>query len=262
MELTLYQVDAFTDHIFGGNPAAICPLEGWIPDQLMQSIAHENQLSETAFTVPTDGHYALRWFTPEVEVDLCGHATLAAAHVFYTHLGFNEESIHFYTRSGMVSVSVEERKYLMKFPSRPGQPISAPDALVKGLKVKPTEVYKSRDVLAIFDSEQQIRQLSPNFEALTSVDALCIIASAKGDDCDFVSRVFAPSAGINEDPVTGSAHCTLIPYWSERLGKHKLHAYQISKRKGELFCQYSGDSVIIGGNAVTFMQGTISVPSD
>lgn len=262
MELTLYQVDAFTQELYKGNPAAVCPLTSWLPDALLQSIALENNLSETAFTVPKDKGFELRWFTPKIEVDLCGHATLATAHVFFEHLHFQGDEIHFSSKSGPLSVAQKDGRYYLNFPARPGVAISAFDSLIAGMGTVPSQVYRSDApyILTVYDTEAEIQALSPNYGTLASIDALLVIATAAGNRSDFVSRVFAPSAGINEDPVTGAAHTMLIPYWSNRLGKKKLHAYQISARKGELFCEDLGEKVLIGGHAITYMVGRIQLP--
>ncbi len=259
MNIPIYQVDAFTDKLFGGNPAAVCPLEDWLSPELMQSIAAENNLSETAFFVRKEKIFELRWFTPKIEVDLCGHATLASAHVIFNHLGFSEEQIVFSTVSGELRVTSENSRLILDFPATPPSPVEIEEGLIQGLGKRPTEVHKSRDYLAVFGSEADILSLKPNFDILGKLDCLGIIVSAKGENCDFVSRFFAPAAGIDEDPVTGSAHTTLIPFWAERLKKNVLHAFQLSKRKGELFCELAGDRVKIGGHAVTFFVGEVSL---
>lgn len=261
-KLALYQVDAFTDRVFQGNPAAICPLDAWPSDALLQLIAVENNLSETAFFVNEGDEYALRWFSPVVEIDLCGHATLASAHVIFEYLTPGIESVRFRTRSGPVTVDKRGELLEMDFPSRIPEPCEAPERLVTGLGYRPVEVYRNRDYLAVFENESQVAALRPNFMALTGVDCLGVIATAPGNEVDFVSRFFAPRAGIPEDPVTGSAHCTLIPFWAERLKKRRLRARQLSKRGGEIFCGHLGDRVIIGGKAVTYMVADIDVPLD
>ena len=260
MNLLCYHVDAFASAVFHGNPAAVCPLDAWLPDAILQNIAAENNLSETAFFVAEGHDYELRWFTPTTEVDLCGHATLAAAFVLFTECGVNAGSIRFHSRSGWLTVSREQDLLTLDFPSRPPAPCSAPEVLVRGLGTKPKAVLKSRDYLATFASEAEVRALQPDFAALRTLDALGIIATAPGDGCDFVSRFFAPAAGINEDPVTGSAHCTLIPYWAGRLDRTKLYARQVSARGGELFCEFTGDRVRIGGKAVLYLRGEIQIP--
>lgn len=224
----------------------------------MQNIAAENNLAETAFFVPRGDDYDLRWFTPTVEVDLCGHATLAAAFVLFSELGLRKDTVHFHSRSGLLTVSRSGDILTLDFPSRPPRPCTAPKALIDGLGAKPIEISKARDYFAVFNNEQEIRSLRPDFGLLGTLDEK-VIVTAPGSDCDFVSRFFAPTAGINEDPVTGSAHCTLIPYWSQRLGKTRLFARQLSKRGGELFCEQAGDRVRIGGNAVLYLRGEIEL---
>jgi PhzF family phenazine biosynthesis protein len=265
MNIPIYQADAFTDTLFGGNPAAICPLQEWLPDATMQKIAAENNLAETAFFVQTEKGYLLRWFTPELEIDLCGHATLASAHILFTELGYNEPTIHFETvKAGVLTVSKESDKYTLDFPSRPPQPVDKlPMDLINALGGKiPVEVLKSRDYLVVYETEEDVRELKPDFNLLAKIDdtlGVIVTAEAESNDVDFVSRCFAPAAGINEDPVTGSAHCNLIPYWAEVLEKDQLHAYQISARKGELWCQLKGDRVLMSGKAVTYLKGEIFV---
>jgi predicted PhzF superfamily epimerase YddE/YHI9 len=266
MRLDYYHVDAFTDRVFGGNPAGVCPLEGWLPDQIMQSIAMENNLSETAFFVANENHFDLRWFTPKVEVDLCGHATLASAHIIFSKLGYKQDSAGFETRSGLLTATRRENVIELDFPARRAAECGVPEALIGGLGKRPRQVLKSRDYLAVFDSEAEVAALAPNLQKLAELDCLGIIVTAPGQSCDFVSRFFAPRAGVMEDPVTGSSHCTLIPYWAERLGKSRLYARQISVRGGELFCRNLGERVGIGGKAVTYSQTEIeiaeSLPSD
>jgi PhzF family phenazine biosynthesis protein len=259
MELSIYQVDAFADHVFAGNPAAVCPLDEWINADLMQKIAMENNLSETAFFIKNGDDFDIRWFTPEVEIDLCGHATLASAHVIFSHLGYTGEDINFNYGGGLLSVQKEEDLLRMNFPATPAEECEAEDMLSEGLGAVPAEVYKSRDYLAVFNDEKEVRNLRPDFGLLNSLDAIGIIASAPGIESDFVSRFFAPGAGINEDPVTGSAHCTLIPYWAQRLKKTRMKAIQASNRGGLIHCEYLDDRVIIAGNAITYMQGSIQV---
>jgi PhzF family phenazine biosynthesis protein len=263
MKIPIYQADAFTDKLFGGNPAAICPLDAWLPDETMQKIAIENNLAETAFFVKNETGYKLRWFTPEYEIDLCGHATLAAAHILFTELGHNDDSIHFETvKAGTLIVEKYGDKYTMDFPSRPAIHIELPNGLAEALSDKqPLEVLRSRDYFLVYESEDDIRDISPDFFVLSKMDTVGVIVTAPGNQkgTDFVSRFFAPGAGIPEDPVTGSAHCNLIPYWAEKLGKTKLHAYQLSSRQGELWCELKGDRVLISGKAVTYLKGEIFV---
>ncbi len=259
MKLPIYQIDAFTDRLFGGNPAAVCPLAGWLPDELMQQIAAENNLAETAFFVRQGPDYTLRWFTPAREVDLCGHATLAAAYVLFTYLEPGRTQVRFHTLSGVLEVTQEDGLLAMIFPSRPGAACAAPAALVAGLGGEPLEVYKARDYMAVFGSEQEILDLRPSMRDLIQLDALGIIVTAPGDEVDFVSRFFAPAAGVDEDPVTGSAHSTLIPYWRGRLGKTEMVARQLSARRGTLYCTDLGDKVQICGTAAPYLEGFIHV---
>ena len=263
MKTPIYQVDAFTDRLFGGNPAAICPLETWLPDELMQKIAAENNLAETAFFVPDGDGFMLRWFTPELEIDLCGHATLASAHLLFTELGFAGDMITFKTKvAGELIVTKNNGVYTMDFPSRPPQNCEVPDILLEALggDVSPSIIQKARDYFVVYEHEAAIINLKPDFRLMEKIDVIGIIVTAPGEESDFVSRFFAPSCSVPEDPVTGSAHCTLIPYWAKRLGKNSMHAYQLSARKGELWCENNGDRVKISGQAVTFLRGEIYIP--
>lgn len=261
MTIPIYQADAFTDKLFGGNPAAICPLKKWLPEDTMQKIAAENNLSETAFFIKTDNGYSLRWFTPEIEIELCGHATLASAHIIFTELGYTDDIIHFETqKAGTLTVTRDGDRYSMDFPSRPPQPVALPMDLITALGGKiPVEVLKSRDYFVVYETEQDVRDIDPNFNLLAQIDTLGIIVTAEGDEVDFVSRFFGPAVGVPEDPVTGSAHCNLIPYWADMLEKDQLHAYQISPRKGELWCENKGDRVIMSGKVVTYLKGEIFI---
>jgi len=259
MKIPYYHVDAFTSTPFAGNPAGVCVLETWPPDETMLGIAAENNLSETAFLVEGEGHYDLRWFTPVTEVDLCGHATLASAHVVFTQLGHTSPVVRFESKSGTLRVAREEQILVLDFPARPGERCDAPAALVEGLGREPVETYRARDYMAVFGTQAEIEALAPDMALLKEVVSLGVIATAPGDEVDFVSRFFAPTVGIPEDPVTGSAHCTLIPYWSARLGKQVLHARQVSARGGELYCQDAGERVRIGGRAVTYLTGEIQL---
>jgi PhzF family phenazine biosynthesis protein len=259
MEILLYQVDAFTGHVFGGNPAAVCPLDSWIDDDLMQKIAEENNLSETAFFVRRGQGYDIRWFTPKIEIDLAGHPTLAAAYVIFHYCNHVDKRIAFSSKSGELVVTMEGDLIKMNFPAMEAMRAAENDLVNRALGKKPSELYRTRDYLAVFDSEDEILSIQPDFELLKKLDCLGIIISAAGSKSDFVSRFFAPAAGINEDPVTGSAHSTLVPYWARRLIKDSLHAYQLSKRGGELFCQYLGHRVMISGRAVPYLKGTISI---
>lgn len=257
MKQSYYEVSAFTTNPFGGNPAGVCPLESWLPDETLQGIAANNNLAETAFTVPRGDDFELRWFTPTIEMDLCGHATLAAAFVLFSERGLGGDELRFHTRSGLLTVTREKEMLTLDFPSRPAAPCAVPDALIRGLGATPKKVFKSRDYLAVFTNEAEVRALKPDFAMLKTLDCLGIIATAPGTDCDFVSRFFAPSAGVDEDPVTGSAHCTLIPYWAERSGKTKLSARQVSQRGGELSCDLRGNRVLISGKAIVYLRGSI-----
>jgi PhzF family phenazine biosynthesis protein len=262
MRIQYFQVNAFTSSPFGGNPAGVCPLESWLPDQLLQQIAAENNFSETAFFTRENDLFKLRWMTPTREVDLCGHATLATAHVLFSELSEPSERLSFTTRSGRLSAVHRGELIELDFPSRPPLVCAATlETLGAALGRTPAEVYKSRDYLAVFYSEAEVAALSPDFELVSKLDCLGLIASAPGNDCDFVSRFFAPQAGVPEDPVTGSAHSTLIPFWSDRLGKKELMARQISKRQGELYCRDLGDRVGIAGRAITYCRGELDVPS-
>ena len=255
MSIPYYQIDTFTSKLFSGNPAGVCMLSDWLSDNLLQSIASENNLAETAFLVQRDSYFNLRWFTPTIEVDLCGHATLASAHVIFRHLGYRDSIVRFETLSGTLTVTRHEDLLTLDFPARPATACEMPSDLIDGLRVRPVSTAKARDYLAVFHTERSVRELQPDFAALMRLDCLGIIATAPGDNCDFVSRFFAPRAGISEDPVTGAAHCTLIPYWAERLKRSVLHARQISPRGGELFCEHRGERVGIGGRAVTYSAG-------
>lgn len=257
MKLPFFQVDAFTNRIFAGNPAGVCPLDSWLDYDVMQAIAAENNLAETAFFVAGPDRFHLRWFTPTAEVDLCGHATLASAWVLFEKLGLKTDSVGFDTRSGVLTVKKDGERLSMDFPSRAGEPASAPEALLKGLGIKPAEVLKARDYLVVLESEDAVRALRPDFTELMQVDTFGIIVSGPGNKADFVSRFFAPRMGVPEDPVTGSSHCTLVPYWARRLGKGKLTAHQVSARGGELFCEDLGARVAIAGQAALYLEGSI-----
>lgn len=261
LTIPIFQVDAFSDKLFGGNPAAICPLKEWLPAPLMQKIAAENNLAETAFFIPQGKDFELRWFTPESEIDLCGHATLATAHILFTQLDFEGDIIHFHTlKAGTLTVSRKDDLYTLDFPSRAPQSCDVPEGLIEALGgKKPVDVLRSRDYFVVYETEGDVLTLEPNFAALSRIDSLGFVVTAPGDNSDFVSRFFAPAAGIDEDPVTGSSHCNLIPYWAERLGKFKLHAYQVSERRGELWCENKGDRVLMSGKAVTYLKGDIFV---
>ena len=253
MELSIFQVDAFTNKVFGGNPAAVVPLESWLPDATLQSIALENNLAETAYFVKVGERYHLRWFTPAVEMDLCGHATLASAFVI------GQDRIAFDTKSGELMVKKDGDLLVMDFPSRPPKPITPEAGSSEAMGGKPTEIRAARDYFFVYSSEEEVLALQPDMTGLSKLKQGTFIATAKGKNCDFVSRFFAPKLGVPEDPVTGSAHCTLIPYWAEKLGKTTLHARQVSARGGELFCKLNGDRVEMAGHAVLYLKGSIWV---
>jgi PhzF family phenazine biosynthesis protein len=257
MKIKQYQVDAFATRAFEGNPAAICPLESWLDDGLLQAIAEENNLSETAFFVPSEKGFDLRWFTPRKEVDLCGHATLAAAHVLFEILGYPEQTIHFETRSGALIVKRRGSQLEMDFPACPPTPCVPPETLAKSLGRAPLEVLAGDDYLAVFENEAAIRAITPDQALLAQLDLRGVIITAPGTDVDFVSRFFAPKFGVSEDPVTGSAHCELAPFWSGRLGKRILTARQVSLRGGHITCEMKTDRVALSGSAVTFMEAEI-----
>jgi predicted PhzF superfamily epimerase YddE/YHI9 len=257
MEIPIYQVDAFSSAAFGGNPAAVCPLEEWLPDETLQAIAAENNLSETAYFVRTGERHALRWFTPACEVDLCGHATLASAYVLFHELGATGDTVRFDTKSGELAVRREGQRLAMDFPARPPGPVEVDPGLRQAMGGEPVEILAARDYLVIYRSASEVAVLAPHMEALARIDRFAFIATAPGEDCDFVSRFFAPAKGVPEDPVTGSAHCTLIPYWAAKLGKTSLKARQISKRGGELLCRLNGDRVEMAGSAALFLRGRI-----
>lgn len=257
--IKIYAVDAFTDTLFQGNQAAVCPLETWLPDDVLQSIATENNLSETAFIVGGDGSYDIRWFTPKVEVDLCGHATLASAWVVFNTLEPGAPKVDFVTReAGPLSVVRNGDLLELDFPSRSPEAGDVPDGLVAALGSTPKAVLQSRDSFCVFETEDDVRALTPDFAALEAVDTWGVIATAPGDgDIDFVSRFFAPRQGIAEDPVTGSAHCSLTPYWANHLGKTSLEARQVSARGGKLSCTLRGDRVGIAGYVTPYMEGRL-----
>lgn len=261
MNIPIYQVDAFTNQPMHGNPAAVCPLSEWLPDETMQKIAAENNLSETAFFVKRDAHYELRWFTPTIEVNLCGHATLATAQVIFNCLNLEEKVVDFFSpRSGRLSVEKQNDILVLDFPKFSLNEIAIPAGLAEAVGKRPQRTWETQGHFAmlLFENEEDIRSIRPDMGALSQIPYE-IIVTAKGVNSDFVSRVFGPRVGITEDPVTGSAHCSLIPYWAERLGKEKLYARQISKRGGELFCELRDERVKIGGHAVLYLKGEIYV---
>lgn len=259
MKLTIYQVDAFTGKVFGGNPAAVIPLQAWPEDRLMQKIAMENNLSETAFFVKTDDGYHLRWFTPQNEIDLCGHATLASAYVIKNFLEPHVQEILFTTQvAGTLKASVKEGLYTLDFPARVPEPSDIPSDLLESLGVTAVvEVLKSRDYFVVLPNEEAVQNLEPDFSLMKELDAFGVIATAKGHSVDAVSRCFFPKAGIPEDPVTGSAHCNIVPYWSQKLGKKELSCKQLSQRGGDLLCELKEDRVLMSGKCVLYMTGEI-----
>jgi len=261
MKIQIYQVDAFTDHFFGGNPAAVVPLDEWLSDDIMQKMALENNLSETAFFVPEGAGYRIRWFTPTVEVNLCGHATLSAAHVLFTHLAFQGDVVRFSSVSGDLSVARKGDVYLLDFPADVPRPVQKENLLLDCFDREPLEILKGKaDYLMVFNDEKYVRDVIPKLESIETLDAEGVIITAPGtDDVDFVSRFFAPQLGIPEDPVTGSAHTLLVPYWCGRLGKNEVFARQVSQRGGELWCQMENNRSLIGGRAITYLRGEIEL---
>lgn len=260
MKLNIYQIDAFTENIFGGNPAAVVPLKKWLPDEMMQNIAMENNLSETAFFVPENNGFHIRWFTPTTEVNLCGHATLAAAHVLFHHLNFSRQEIIFQSRTGELKVKKENELIVLDLPASEVIETEVPQKAEKAFGIKPKNIYKGReDLMFVFEQQTDVQNLKPDFNFLKMLEMRGIIATAPSNNFDFVSRFFAPREGIDEDPVTGSAHTMLIPYWAKRLEKKKMVARQISKRGGILYCKHLGERVEIGGQAVNYLAGEISV---
>jgi predicted PhzF superfamily epimerase YddE/YHI9 len=260
MRLTIYQIDAFARQVFQGNPAAVCPLREWLPDETMQAIASENNLSETAFFVRSGEFFDIRWFTPGSEIELCGHATLASAFVIFEILQAEDETVRFRSHlSGELGVEKQGGIYVLDFPSRPPARAEPLPGLFRAIGKAPKEVFRGRDYFLVYGSEKDVLEIEPDFAALLKVPIHGVIVTAPGDGCDFVSRFFAPEVGVFEDPVTGSSHCNLIPFWAERLGKTVLFARQVSARGGELFCELHGDRVKIGGQAALYMKGEIHV---
>ena len=259
--MTIYQVDAFADQLFSGNPAAVIPLEHWLDEELMQKIAMENNLSETAFFVKTDEGYHLRWFTPTFEIDLCGHATLASAYIIKTFIEPPVKEIHFTTqKAGVLKAVCGDGLYTLDFPARMPVPSEAPELLLKCLDImQPLDVLRSRDYMVVLENEEAVRNITPDFNAMKQLDAVGVIVTAKGETADVVSRCFYPGAGIPEDPVTGSAHCNIVPYWSQKLGKDELFCKQLSARGGDLQCQLVNDRVMLSGKCVLYMTGDITV---
>jgi len=261
MKYTIYQVDAFAEKVFQGNPAAVVPLEDWLEDKLMQEIAMENNLSETAFFVKTDAGYHIRWFTPEFEIDLCGHATLASAYIIKNFVEPHLAEINFTTqKAGALRAMAKDGIYTLDFPSRMPQPCQTPGQLLKSLGITTAvEVLKSRDYFVVLPNEDAVKNADPDFTLIKELDSVGVIVTAKGQSADVVSRCFYPGAGIAEDPVTGSAHCNIIPYWSEKLGKSKLFCKQLSQRGGDLHCELQGDRVLMSGKCVLYLEGEINV---
>ena len=259
MQIDIFQIDAFAEQVFTGNPAAVCPLNSWIADDVMQNIAQANNLSETAFFVPFQKKFQLRWFTPSHEVDLCGHATLAAAHVLFTHLGFEKSEICFTTKSGELLVTKGANELEMDFPASMPVPVIAPDNLLDGLGVKPKAVSAAFDYIIELEDEQAVATLTPNLAPWKTLDLRGVVVTAPGSEVDFVSRCFFPKLNVDEDPVTGSAHCELAPYWSKKLAKNHLTAKQLSQRTGLVECQIVGNRVILIGRAVDYMRGKITL---
>ena len=257
--LDLYQVDAFTNSIFEGNPACIVPLPSWLPDEILLKITQENAVAETAFFVAKENKFHLRWFTPEIEMDLCGHATLATAHCLKTILKYPSNNIVFETASGDLTVTVKDDFYFLDFPSRMPVPAALPELIEKSLNIPPKAVYKSRDYVLVYDTEQDIKNIKINRQIFDQINLGTggVIVTSKGTSCDFVSRFFTPQASILEDPVTGSAHCSLIPFWAKKLDKKELSAQQLSKRRGVLNCLDKNDRVIISGQAKTYSVGKL-----
>jgi PhzF family phenazine biosynthesis protein len=261
MKLQLFQADAFASRLFRGNPAAVVPLTEWLPDEVLQQIAAENNLSETAFFVAEGQNYHIRWFTPKSEVKLCGHATLATAHILFHELNYQGDTIAFNSKSGILIVKKSGDRLQLDFPADFAQKVDAVSSFTEAFGFQPSETWKGRtDYLLLFDSEEIIRNMKPNFHLLRQTDARGIMVTAKGTNVDFVSRFFAPGVGIDEDPVTGSAHTTLVPFWAKRLGKTELNALQLSERGGELWCSLAGERVLIAGHAVTYLKGEFNVP--
>ncbi len=259
MRIPIYQVDAFAEKPFEGNPAAVCPLEAWLDDGLLQSIASENNLSETAFSTDDDGGYEIRWFTPVGEVDLSGHATLATAFIVFEPLLPEATQVVFHSRSGPLPVHCERDRLTLDFPAQPGETCTTPELLEKALGAAPLECFRGADYMAVYESQSQIESMTPDFRLLKELDCRGVIVTAPGEQTDFVSRFFAPRHGIDEDPVTGSAHCALTPFWAAKMGKTRLSAKQLSQRTGRLNCQLAGDRVRISGTAHLYLTGEIYV---
>jgi PhzF family phenazine biosynthesis protein len=260
MKIPLFYVDAFTNEVFKGNPAGVCLLENWLPDEVLQSIASEHNLSETAFVVKNNDFFQIKWFTPKTQVDLCGHATLAAAHVLFKIYNFGSKPIQFLSKSGNLTVyQATDGKITLDFPVLPIKSIEKKTEISECLGKEPLELYTSSDFLAVFKTEKEIQNMKPDFEKLKRLDFRGIIITAPGHDCDYVLRFFAPQVGINEDPVTGSAQCILTPFWSNRIKKQKMLSRQLSERTGKIWTELTGNRVLISGYAIIYMQGTIQI---
>ncbi|HEY4936702.1 MAG TPA: PhzF family phenazine biosynthesis protein [Puia sp.] len=256
MKLKVYIANAFSEKKFGGNPAAVVPLNEWLSDMLMQQIAAQNNLAETAYIVPQGNDYAIRWFTPTVEVDLCGHATLASAHVMFVHLGYGRDQIIFHSKSGPLKVTRNLDRITLDFPANEPGKITDDGSIEKALGIKPWAVFKSLyDYMVVLENQSDIEALKPDLSLVKKLPARGLIVTAKGDKVDFVSRCFFPQSGIDEDPVTGSAHVVMVPYWAKQTGKNKLSAIQLSARKGYLDCELVGDRVLMSGHAHTYLEG-------
>ena len=260
MRIPIYQIDAFSSHPFKGNPAAVCPLEEWLPDEVMQSIAMENNLSETAFFVKNEDQYDIRWFAPKIEIDLAGHPTLATAHVIFNEMNHQGDSIIFNSKIGdTLDITRNKDIISMNFPSRPPKKIYKKELIEEAIGAEVEEFYENRDGLAVVANEEIVTNLSPSMDKISKINYIDLIVTSRGENVDFVSRFFAPQIGVPEDPVTGSAHCELIPLWAEKLNKNKLIAKQLSSRGGTLYCEYLNDRVIIGGEAVTVLSGELII---
>ena len=259
MKLPIYQVDAFASKVFEGNPAAVCPLPHWLHDDILLSIAAENNLSETAFYVITNNGFHIRWFTPTAEVDLCGHATLASAFIIFTEFNYPSETISFESRSGILTVTKKDALLVMNFPAQPATPCDLPVELEQAFAITPLECLASEDYILVCNSEDEVRKAQPRLELLKNIDRRGVMITAPAEHYDFIMRFFAPKYGIDEDPVTGSAYTQLTPYWANRLGKNALHAKQVSTRGGEVFCQAIGERISIAGSAVKYLQGEITI---
>ena len=259
MQIPLFQVDAFSDKTFGGNPAAVCVLNEWLSDEVLQAIAEENNLSETAFLVGQQGQYELRWFTPEAEVDLCGHDTLAASHGLFKHLSEQADSLRFQSRSGELTVRQIKAGYALDFPTQPSVAVTNEHPVLTMLGVSTGKVLVGADIMVVLNSQQEVQDLSPDFTAMKMLEQRGVIVTAPGEECDFVSRCFFPKLRIDEDPVTGSAHCQMAPYWAKTLGKRTLSAIQVSNRRGYLTCVVEGNRVQLTGQAADYLQGIITL---